>query len=141
MKAVLLGIFAGILLTSIVKADEFRDGHWWAKLNHWQHQAYVTGIFDGMALEQEAMAGDQVSANVAWNQGNKIWHVLAGITSDELIRQIEIFYRDPKNLPVMSAEALYLVALQRQITSKQRQDLFNEVLQDARKRGKKGWLK
>lgn len=133
--------FVGTLTLSClsdVRADPVRNANWWGKLNNFQRQAYVTGVFDGISTELLLMAGDTVSARVAWNEKQKIQQLLGGITSDEMIKRLERFYRDRRNQSVLVGEAVGVVALQGHVT-KEMGAAYQDALNDARKRGAKGW--
>ncbi len=136
---VYLSMLCAVIVSSAT-ADEVRNGVWWGKLNSWQRQAYITGVFDGMSLDQLALAGDQTSAQIAWNQGQRIKAIFSGITSDEVNRRMNKFYSLHVNQHVFASDAVFLVVAERKmLSSEQGKKLYREALEDARKRGAKGW--
>ncbi len=141
MKSVVLLIFLFLFGIAGVSADPVRNGGWWTKLNDFQRQAYVTGVFDGIPATQTMMSGDNVSATVVWNQSKNIQHLFQGLTSDEVIRKVSQFYEDRRNKSVFTSDAIILVAMEQKLMSRDQHAMFEAAVVDARRRGAKGWPK
>lgn len=129
-----------VVLTNLAQADPVRNGLWWSRLNEYQQQAYITGVFDGMSADVLLMASDSVSARVAQNEGSVIVRLFKGIDSNKTLTNLAAFYKERRNQPIIVSEAICLTAMQRQVMSKQQEGMLSEAIADARKRGSHMWL-
>ncbi|HZP45926.1 MAG TPA: hypothetical protein VFB15_09775 [Candidatus Binataceae bacterium] len=120
MKQFSVGVMLGVLATWGIghAANNINhNGEFWNSLNGAAKNGYVAGYDDAMQVSTGKLESLSIAANLFhWKGADKIIHQLTtelsdgGMTQDEIVRQLDKLYANPKYSELDLGQALQLLA-------------------------------